>query len=204
MGKVDFTPDSAPLILPALQNKSIISVVIGDYHSGALTSSGKLLTWGEYSLGALGLGDPRKLKAGTPGGYATERQRSDAVLTQRRIIPPAVRSPIEVKFSHGRKSKDMFCFLAAAAGWHTGALVMDLNVSQRLLRLSLYFTISQPDVKDEEISENEVQAEFPEAGHILTHASPPFNPTVMPPTLSRGGFRIGFAGRGRGRRGRGG
>jgi SCF-associated factor 1 len=204
MGKVDFTPDSAPLILPTLQSKSIISVVIGDYHNGALTSSGKLLTWGEHSLGALGLGDPRKLKAGTPGGYATERQRIDALSTQRRIIPPPVRSPTEVRFSHGRKGKDMFCFLAAAAGWHTGALVMDLNVSQCILRLKLCFTISQPDVKDEEISENEVQKEYLEAGDTLSHASPPFNPTAMPSTHGRGGFRIGLAGRGRGLRGRGG
>jgi|ERR1700722_7633773 len=127
MGK---TREWAPLILPALQNKSVISVVIGDYHYAALTASGKLLTWGQYSLGALGLGDPGKLEPGAPGGFETEAQRRDVREMRRRFRPLPVKIPTEVRFSHGKKkSKDMFCFAAAAAGWHTGALVMDLDVS---------------------------------------------------------------------------
>jgi SCF-associated factor 1 len=34
-----------PKIIPALQNRGIISVVLGDYFKAALTASGKLLTW---------------------------------------------------------------------------------------------------------------------------------------------------------------
>ncbi|KAL4267072.1 hypothetical protein AB1N83_000676 [Pleurotus pulmonarius] len=49
-------PSTQPEIIPILQYQSIISVVTGDYHHGVLTSTGKLLTWGSYSSGALGLG----------------------------------------------------------------------------------------------------------------------------------------------------
>jgi len=129
MGKTDTNPESAPIILPALQNKSVISVVIGDYHNGALTSTGKLLTWGAYSSGALGLGDPGKIEAGKPGGYHTEAHRLDAIARRRRPAVPPVGTPTEVRFDHGRKTpKEMFCFAATAGGWHMGALVIDLEV----------------------------------------------------------------------------
>jgi SCF-associated factor 1 len=37
--------------------------------------------------------------------------------------------PTEVRFDHGgKKRKEMFCFAATAAGWHMGALVIDLEV----------------------------------------------------------------------------
>jgi hypothetical protein len=42
--------ESQPTILPKLQNQGVISVVLGDYHFGALTASGKLFTWGKYIL----------------------------------------------------------------------------------------------------------------------------------------------------------
>jgi SCF-associated factor 1 len=53
-GDVNTTPEKLPIIIPELQNRSIISVVCGKSHFGALTSSGKLLTWGEYSEGSFG------------------------------------------------------------------------------------------------------------------------------------------------------
>jgi SCF-associated factor 1 len=87
--------------------------VPGDYHYIALTSSGKALTWGVSDKGALGLGDL---------GYGSL---------------PDVEVPTEVRFDHGRKSpKDRFCFSVAAAGWHTGALVIDLEVCYRPFTLS--------------------------------------------------------------------
>jgi len=52
----------------------VISVVCGDSHLGALTSSAKLLMWSQYSRGALGLGDPCKLPIGSPGEYTEEKQ----------------------------------------------------------------------------------------------------------------------------------
>jgi hypothetical protein len=137
MGSIDTTAESDPKILPALQNKSVISVVLGDYHNGALTSTGKLLTWGNYSRGALGLGDPTKIQAGTPGGFLTERQREGATRT-RRGVPPPVDVPTEVRFDHGStKDRKMFCFAATAAGWHMGALVIDLEVSFNQLPLQM-------------------------------------------------------------------
>jgi SCF-associated factor 1 len=136
IGKVNFGPEARPDIPPALQNRDVISVQIGDYHYGALTSTGKLMTWGQYSRGALGLGDPREIPVGAPGGYAEERQRIAAV-NGRRLTPANVATPTEVRFDHAArkkgKTRESFCFHAAAAGWHFGALVIDLNV-----RVSLY------------------------------------------------------------------
>jgi len=127
LGDTDTTPTSQPNIIPALQNRSIISVVMGDYHNAALTADGKLLTWGKFSNGALGLGDPLELEPGSPGAFATLTQR-DLAREGGRRIPPAVSIPTEVRFDHtGKKPRDRFCFAATAAGWHTGALVIDLE-----------------------------------------------------------------------------
>lgn len=124
-GSKDTTITMPPEIMPGLQNRDIIAVVVGDYHFAALTSTGKLLTWGQYSSGALGLGDPTKLPAGTPGGYANERDKSLA-----RVSPPPVSEPTEVKFgtkNYGQ-GRNVFVFGVTACGWHTGALVIDLDV----------------------------------------------------------------------------
>ncbi|KDQ26645.1 hypothetical protein PLEOSDRAFT_1043136 [Pleurotus ostreatus PC15] len=129
MGSLNTGPSEQPEIIPALQYKSIISVVVGDYHYGALTSTGKLLTWGAYSSGALGLGDPLELPAGAPGGFPNERLRLHA-LERGWGQPPDVEVPSEVRFDHKLSHpKDRFCFAVTAAGWHMGALVIDLEVS---------------------------------------------------------------------------
>lgn len=127
MGTVDTGPHDQPRVTPELQNKSVISVVLGDYHYGALTSTGALYTWGGYSKGALGLGDPTTLAPGSPGGFATEAQRLRA--SENHFgTPVAVDVPTEVRFDHNLKHKtDRFCFAVAAAGWHMGALVIDLG-----------------------------------------------------------------------------
>ena len=46
MGKVHSDPPESylPTIVPELQNRAVISVVVGDYHYGALTGTGELLT----------------------------------------------------------------------------------------------------------------------------------------------------------------
>jgi len=127
-GEIETTPEALPTIIPELQNRSVISVILGDYHYGALTSSGKLLTWGQYSKGALGLGDPGKLPAGSPGGFAEEERRIRAE-TLGHGSPQNVAVPSEVRFDHGLKAEgraERYCFAAAAGGWHTGALVIDL------------------------------------------------------------------------------
>lgn len=128
MGNTTTDARSQPKVIPELQNKGVISVEIGDYHNIALTSKGKVLTWGAYSAGALGLGDPTTLPPGTPGAFRSEERRLSAI-DRGRGEPPAVEVPTEVRFDHRRKqSKERFCFAIAAAGWHTGALVIDLEV----------------------------------------------------------------------------
>ena len=44
-GDVETTPETLPIIIPELQNRSVISVVSGGRRLGTLTSSGKLLAW---------------------------------------------------------------------------------------------------------------------------------------------------------------
>ena len=127
-GEIETTPEALPIVIPELQNRSVISVILGDYHFGALTSSGKLLTWGQYCKGALGLGDPGKLPVGSPGGFAEEARRVRAQ-TIGHGFPPNVAVPSEVRFDHGLEAEgrvERYCFAAAAGGWHTAALVIDL------------------------------------------------------------------------------
>ena len=122
-GKYDTTPKVLPTIIPELQNRSVISVVGGHKHFGALTSSGKLLTWGEYHRGNLGLGDPGKPPAESLGGYAEEKR------VKARSYPPDVAVPTEVRFDHGLGAEGRvkrYCFAAAAGGDCTAALVVDL------------------------------------------------------------------------------
>lgn len=124
MGSVDTKPSHAAEAIPALQNRSVVSVQVGDYHFAALTASGKLFTWGAYSNGACGLGDPGTLEPGTPGAFATREAAN-----RRRSVPPRVDVPTEVRFDHAsKKRKERFCFSVTACGWHTGALVIDLEV----------------------------------------------------------------------------
>ncbi|KAF8493190.1 RCC1/BLIP-II, partial [Russula emetica] len=129
MGDVHSDEESQPKIIPELQNRSVISIVLGDYHYGALTADGQLLTWGQYSHGALGLGVPTELPLGTPGGYSAESQLIQSRRSQwGPLEPPRVASPSPVHFNHGpNPGGRRFCFAATAAGWHTGALVVCLE-----------------------------------------------------------------------------
>jgi len=127
-GDVEPTQETLPIIIPELQNISVTSVVSGGSRFGALTSSGKLLTWGSYYWGALGLGDPRELPAGSPGGYAEEEQRAGARAGTYHGEPPDVRVPTEVRFDHRlrtNKTVERYCFAVAKGIFHTAALVFD-------------------------------------------------------------------------------
>ena len=130
MGKLESTK---PTVLPALQYQSVISVVLGDYHYGALTASGTLLTWGAFSRGALGLGDPMSIDVGEPGGFRNrDEQRTMLTTLHMAHTPPDVQVPTAVHFTGhraGERRREQYCFAVAAAGWHMGALVIDLEVS---------------------------------------------------------------------------
>ena len=115
------TPEMFPHIIPVLYNRSVTSIVHSRDHFGALTSSGKLLTWGQYSKGALGLGDPNKTLTFFPG--TTEQIQILNSEFQQVVVPS------EVRFDHGLKAEGRakrYCFDAAAGGSHTVALVIDL------------------------------------------------------------------------------
>ncbi|KZT27926.1 RCC1/BLIP-II protein [Neolentinus lepideus HHB14362 ss-1] len=186
MGSTSTVADSEPEIIPQLQNKNVISVVLGDYHYGALTSTGKLYTWGAYSKGALGLGDPTDIEPGTAGGFVTEQHRMRA-RDHRFGTPPRVEVPTEVRFDYGKKKKrNTFCFAAAAAGWHMGALVIDLDPQD-----------DEEDVEEAEgSSSRRGQSERTTAQAGSVSISPHPNQVPM---LGRGAlpFRVGFPGRGR-------
>ncbi|KAL0953835.1 hypothetical protein HGRIS_005012 [Hohenbuehelia grisea] len=186
-GQPRIDPEGQPQIIPALQNRSVISVVLGDYHYGALTASGELFTWGAYSKGALGLGDPATLPIGAPGGFANEAQLQQAV-DRNHGIPPDVKEPTLVSFDQDKsKPRKRFCFSVAASGWHMGALAFDLEPN--------------PDGDDSD-SGAEVSND-PEGRD--THGSYPV-PLPQPPFTSHGPgqvpilplssvFRVGLAGR---------
>ncbi|EMD39127.1 hypothetical protein CERSUDRAFT_112811 [Gelatoporia subvermispora B] len=197
MGKSDTPEPFTPLVLPALQNRGVIAVVLGDYHYGALTASGQLLTWGSFSKGALGLGEPTQLPVGTPGGFATEANRQAALRGRwgMQVPPPEVREPAPVHFGSAGAAREMFCFAAAAAGWHTGALVIDLD----------------PDADEDADAEEAgpMPGAFPERPRTPPRGGydqwAPGAPHILPFGRGFGPFRVGFAGRGAfGGRGRGG
>ncbi|KLO11069.1 RCC1/BLIP-II protein [Schizopora paradoxa] len=193
-GSTETQEDNFAEIIPELQYKSVISVVLGDYHSAALTENGKLYTWGAFSQGALGLGDPKDIEVGQPGGFSSQRHRDAARSGLRAARVPDVAVPTEVRFDHeSKKKKDRFCFAVAAAGWHTGALVIDLD----------------PD-DDEEIAETE-EEEQEEPTQTMPGHYPEQDPNIPIPILHHGPgqvplmprvglrpYRIGYAGRGRG------
>lgn len=112
-GHADTTAESSPIIRPELQNRDIIRVEVGDYHYGALTSSGQLLTWGQYSNGALGHGE------------ANER------IEDSHFGNMAVAVPQEVKFGDPLKDHlgkdDEFVFNVTMAGWASSALTVNFN-----------------------------------------------------------------------------
>ena len=111
----DVNASSRPYRKPGLQNRNVIRVECGDYHYGALTGDGKVLTFGQYSNGALGHGESNdRLPQATRGNGL------------------AVQEPAEVQFfdplqSHQRS--DEYCFNIAMAGWHSAALTFDADSS---------------------------------------------------------------------------
>ncbi|KAG8728735.1 hypothetical protein FRC12_021544 [Ceratobasidium sp. 428] len=137
LGKADTTRQDAPKIVPELQNRNVISVVLGDYHYCALTANGELFSWGKYSNGALGLGRPRQRQQ---RGSRFQARHAGMPLLHQPMMPilhqPArsperrdVDKPTRVSFDHEDHIRDRYVFAVAAAGWHCGALVIDLHSS---------------------------------------------------------------------------
>ncbi|KAI8353286.1 regulator of chromosome condensation 1/beta-lactamase-inhibitor protein II [Choanephora cucurbitarum] len=67
LGTIDAQKETEPDCPEELVDQDICKVSFGDYHMGAITSKGKLLTWGQYSGGALGHGkDPSQQQLERP------------------------------------------------------------------------------------------------------------------------------------------
>jgi len=99
-GRGNFSPLSEPEVVPTVQGQGFNSIVLGDYHYGVLTIDGKLLTWGNADCSGL--------------GYASTS---------------IIHEPREVRFDYEPSGpKRWFVLGVAAAGWHMGALVADLEV----------------------------------------------------------------------------
>lgn len=147
LGDAETNEASIPNIIPALQSRNIVSVVLGDYHFAALNEDGTMYTWGQYSNGALGLGDPASLPVGSPGAFTEPIEQNagqrvgpgmfrgplipGAMMRQHRDrlyrTPPDVLEPTAVRFDHVDGKRDKFVFQIAASGWQTAALVIDME-----------------------------------------------------------------------------
>ncbi|CEP64726.1 SCF ubiquitin ligase complex subunit SAF1 LALA0_S13e01640g [Lachancea lanzarotensis] len=88
----------------------IVSLSTGDYHTVALTSNGKIYTWGLESelCGCLGLGDREEIVHGRQIG-SIEHLRST------RVTKPALVNIGNVDYT---------CLAVTAAGWQTAALIL--------------------------------------------------------------------------------
>jgi len=120
-GESSTIPEMLPTVILELQNGSVISIVRSHNYFGALTSSGRLLTWGGYPEGALGReyscwASGRVCEGGTTGSGPKVR------------IP--ARCAMDVRFDRGSVAKERverYCVAAAAGEWNMAALVIDLT-----------------------------------------------------------------------------
>lgn len=94
----DATTDDATPTLIGLNN--VVDVARGDYHALALTRDGEVRAWGSQKGGKLGV--------------PSLNYNRDADITE----------PLPVSFTSDRRT---FAFTIAAAGWHSAALVIDLD-----------------------------------------------------------------------------
>ncbi|KAI9484406.1 regulator of chromosome condensation 1/beta-lactamase-inhibitor protein II [Zychaea mexicana] len=93
LGHQDHPPEQDPEVLEQLQH-DVCKVSFGDYHSGALTNQGRLLTWGANSNGAVGHGEA--------GMFVEPKETPEAISTLR----------------------NMFVFAIGFGGWQSGALAI--------------------------------------------------------------------------------
>ncbi|WWD16048.1 hypothetical protein CI109_100473 [Kwoniella shandongensis] len=183
-----------PDLLPALQDKGVIQVALGDYHYAALTSRGEMYTWGQGGSGQLGLG-------GFGGGRKDE--------------PTRVVFKSEGDDDGQREGEEDFVFAITAGGWHTGALILG-DPKRKRPKTTTGRTASTTTT-----TSTGLNLSYADTGNSGGHS---FMPGAFPSgtterrggtipagsvTLPRGGirtmpfFRVGFAGRGAAVSGRG-
>ncbi|CAD6917537.1 unnamed protein product [Tilletia controversa] len=129
-------PRVEPRIIPELQARSIIKVVQGDFHAGAMDAKGHVVAWGNWSHGALGVWDALPLRDGgvapvegdVEGGANDVEGRAKRRAAQR-VCREVVERPLEVQFLDWRKNDPprQFVFDLAMSGHHSGALAVDMD-----------------------------------------------------------------------------
>ncbi|GAA5830696.1 hypothetical protein JCM11251_001047 [Rhodosporidiobolus azoricus] len=212
LGNSEWTETTAPLVIPELQGLGVITISHGDYHNIALTSNGRLFSWGSYSAGALGLGHPQlsntPLSAPHPPLPAIDnsppQQQRPAVFPGfipprpiPRLPPPPerVEKPTRVRFqgestdiSDSEEGTVKFVYGVAAAGWHSGCLAVDLDAATEAM--------AEPTIRLPRSEEEEAADEMRRLAGEAEDESANGDRTWMG-RLGRN-IRIGFAGRGGG------
>ena len=105
------------------------SVESGDYHYGALTSAGELLTWGAYSNGALGHGHSYARLADR---LSPEDQRFNRPLATPHPVDfydPLLHPGGNAAHAQAQGNRE-FVFNVAFAGWQSSALTVNLSDSE--------------------------------------------------------------------------
>lgn len=87
------------------------------------------MTWGRYLEGALGIGHPLSIPAVQPGGLPTEEGLQRALRGDGWDEPLPGEVPMEVKFDFAGASGRSFCVAGTVNGWHSAALIIELDVS---------------------------------------------------------------------------
>ncbi|TIB27808.1 hypothetical protein E3P86_03999 [Wallemia ichthyophaga] len=143
----DATRDDSQPTLVGLDN--VVDVARGDYHALALTRDGHVRAWGSQKGGKLGVNGLDHLRDGD------------------------VNDPLPVSFKSngegdGGTRKRFFAFSVAAAGWHSAALVIDLEGDDGDDGDGEEYEQEQGNENEEE--QKGQQDEQPEANSLTQHA----------------------------------
>lgn len=133
-----------PVPIPELDNLHIIRVVAGDWHYAALTVDGQMYTWGQNGRG----------QCGQPLNVNPDHWDEDEG-----VIP----RPKRVYFSPHRKDDEdsiAFVYAIAAAGMHTGALVLGTPGIKELAPRNAYQG-SAPEEDYDDIDSTPTEFTFP-------------------------------------------
>ena len=137
-GNTEWGNNLHPDPLVELQGKDVIQVALGDYHNLALSARGEVYAWGQGDEGQLGLG-----QEGVRGPTVNVPKRVSFLLrptsadgydeAEDRELRRQVEGRDDEAEGDEGKDEEPFVFAIAAAGWHSGALVLgDHRRAQRI------------------------------------------------------------------------
>lgn len=144
-----------PVLVPEIQARGVIKLSMGDWHYGALTQHGELLTWGQFSKGALGNWAPGAAvqpestsdagwsnliplprifgrgptapRVGHPAHNMPALPGSRAAQHRAQTAPhPSKDNVAQPTLIHIDADRSLFAYDIAFAGWQSSALVMHI------------------------------------------------------------------------------